>query len=173
MGSVHKFKKRPQGKSRPFPWRKGKASFRRKGRSLPMVAIVAFGLIAGVVLGGAALWWRQGSEPAPDGAFSCFMPRVIDGDTFACGGKRVRLQGIDAPETEGHCRPGRDCAPGDPTASTNNLRRLVRWSKVVCRQTDTDVYGRAVALCSAGQTDLSCAQVNGGYAIYRYSPITC
>ena len=101
------------------------------------------------------------------------MPRVIDGDTFACGGKRVRLQGIDAPETEGHCRPGRDCAPGDPTASTNNLRGLVRWSKVVCRQTDTDVYGRAVAICSAGKTDLSCAQVNGGYAIYRYAAITC
>lgn len=173
MGSVHKFKKRPPGKKGPPPWRKGRASFRRKYRSLPMGAIVALGLAAGVALGGGTLWWTQGSAPAPDGSFSCIMPRVIDGDTFACGGKRVRLQGIDAPETEGHCRPGRDCAGGDPTASTNNLRGLVRWNKVTCRQTDTDVYGRAVALCSAGTTDLSCAQVNGGYAIYRYAPITC
>lgn len=115
----------------------------------------------------------QAEKPVPEGAFGCVMPRIIDGDTFDCAGTRVRLQGIDAPESEGHCRPGRDCAPGDPSASTANLRRLVGWNKVICHQTDTDVYGRTVARCSAGEVDLSCAQAKGGYAILRYAPINC
>jgi endonuclease YncB( thermonuclease family) len=98
---------------------------------------------------------------------------VTDGDTFRCGGRRVRLQGIDAPEMPGHCRPGRDCTPGDPDASATNLRRMLRWHSVTCRQTDIDGYGRTVARCSAGEQDLSCAQIDGGFAVRRYGAISC
>jgi endonuclease YncB( thermonuclease family) len=85
----------------------------------------------------------------------------------------VRLFGIDAPELPGHCRPGRACTPGDPYASTENLRRLIGWSSLQCRSLDTDVYGRTVALCSAGQQDLSCGQLAGGYAVRRYGDVSC
>jgi endonuclease YncB( thermonuclease family) len=57
--------------------------------------------------------------------FQCPAPAVVDGDTLRCGDRRVRLYGIDAPELPGHCRPGRACTPGNPYASTDNLRRLI------------------------------------------------
>lgn len=138
----------------------------------------AVGLGAGLALALAA-WLRlpvpgPTPEAGPAGpTFTCTRLRVIDGDTFACGQQRVRLQGIDAPELAGHCRPGRRCTPGDGVASRAHLQQLVAWSRVECRQTDTDVYGRTVARCSAGRKDLSCAQVAAGQAVLRYAPITC
>ena len=115
---------------------------------------------------------KESKRPS-EGSFSCVNPRIIDGDTFVCDGARVRLTGIDSPEKEGRCRPGRVCAPGDPVASTDNLRKLVQGNRVICEKTDTDRYGRTVARCTAGGTDLSCAQVEGGHAILRYAPISC
>lgn len=106
-------------------------------------------------------------------AFTCSGPTVVDGDTLRCGATRIRLQGIDAPETEGHCRPGRECAPGDPIASTENLRRLAAGRTMECRQTDTDGYGRVVAVCAVKGVDLSCEQLRSGHAIRRYAPLRC
>lgn len=83
------------------------------------------------------------------------------------------MEGIDAPELPGHCREGRDCVAGDPYASTRNLQRLIGSGEVVCRTTDTDRYGRTVARCFAGEKDLSCEQVKGGFAEYRYAWIKC
>lgn len=107
------------------------------------------------------------TDTGDDSVFTCNSPTVVDGDTLRCGAMRVRLQGIDAPETGGRCQPGRVCAPGDPVASTDNLRRLVAGGAMDCRQTDTDKYGRAVALCAVGGVDLSCEQVRSGNAIRR------
>lgn len=98
---------------------------------------------------------------------------ILDGDTFDCDGQRVRLAGIDAPELPDHCRKGRDCAPGDPVASTENLARLVAWKAVTCRKSDSDAYGRTVARCEAGQVDLSCQQIADRQAIRRYGMIWC
>lgn len=172
MGNVHKFQRRPRHKRRAPAPRGGQRPPSQRENSLfvPVLTTVAPAIILG---GSVGFWWLQAEKPVPPGSFSCVMPRVIDGDTFDCANTRVRLQGIDAPETEGHCRPGRDCAPGDPSVSTANLRRLVRWNKVICRKTETDAYGRMVARCSAGEVDLSCAQVEGGFAILRYAPISC
>lgn len=114
----------------------------------------------------------------PAEARACPSVRVIDGDTLVCGAEHVRLQGIDAPEVPGHCRVGRVCAPGDPAASTANLRRLVARGMVECRGSARDTYGRTIGRCSvvlgsAGGIDLSCAQLAGGFAIRRYAAIRC
>ena len=102
----------------------------------------------------------------------CTSPIIIDGDTLHCGRHRIRLAGIDAPEMPGHCRPGRDCTPGDPFAAKAYLRSIARGA-VSCRQTDTDVYGRTVARCEAGGRDLSCAMIAAGHAVRRYGYISC
>ena len=34
------------------------------------------------------------------------VPRIVDGDTLAIGAEKVRLQGIDAPETDQFCLDG-------------------------------------------------------------------
>lgn len=112
-----------------------------------------------------------GNEPSSN--LGCFYPTVVDGDTIRCGNQRIRLSSIDAPEMPGHCRPGRACTTGDPYASKSNLQSLTRFKQVDCRQVDVDSYGRFVALCSADGPDLSCAQVEGRFAVRRYRALTC
>lgn len=90
---------------------------------------------------------------------------AIDGDTLRCDGQRIRLLGIDAPEMPGHCRKGRDCAPGDPYASTASLKALLR-GKVDVQPVITDRYGRTVAVVRADGVNLSCAQLKAGAAVY-------
>jgi endonuclease YncB( thermonuclease family) len=97
---------------------------------------------------------------------------VTDGDTIRCGRDRIRLAVIDAPELPGHCNPRRACTPGDPYASQANLERMIGSNSVSLRILDTDRYNRLVACVSAGGIDLSNAQVDGGYAVERYRPLS-
>jgi endonuclease YncB( thermonuclease family) len=177
MGTVHKFRRRPKNagqfrggriSARRFPMRRAK---RRWRWGYKQAMLVTLGVSIGGLIAISSIQWKSSDAPAAD--FECSSARVLDGDTFDCGATRVRLAGIDAPELEGHCRPGRRCAPGDPYASTEHLRQLVSGARVQCRRTDTDVYGRAVARCTTAGTDLSCAQIGGGYAIRRYGIIFC
>lgn len=157
-----------------FHHRKSRWQPPRKRTGFPWgtARLVALGL-AFTGLAGASGWqWLAASKGSAD-QFACSSVRVIDGDTFDCDGRRIRLQGIDAPELAGHCRPGRQCAPGDGIASTESLARLVGWKAVQCRPVDTDAYGRTIARCTAGAKDLSCAQLDAGQAIRRYGWITC
>lgn len=105
-------------------------------------------------------------------AVVCYEPYVIDGDTFDCGGQRIRLASIDAPEMPGHCRAGRDCTPGDPFAAKHHLIEITR-DPVTCRAVEKDSYGRTVARCEANGRDLSCAMIEGGFAVMRYGSQFC
>lgn len=142
------------------------------GRYGPVTAI---GLLAGATMALGLTQMPAGRVIAATSSedVGCSDPYVVDGDTLRCGRTRIRLQGIDAPELPGHCARGRACTPGDPFASTDNLRALVEGARMVCRQTDTDRYGRTVARCSVRGRDLSCAQISGGFAVHRYVPISC
>jgi endonuclease YncB( thermonuclease family) len=91
---------------------------------------------------------------------------VTDGDTVNCNGERIRLLGIDAPELPGHCREGRDCAPGDPYASTSSLSRALTGVLRITRVGE-DHYGRTLAAMTGDQGDLSCWQLEHGQAIYK------
>jgi len=113
--------------------------------------------------------------PAPkEVTFSCLDPYVVDGDTLHCAGRRVRLNGIDAPEMPEHCVEGRHCTPGNPFAARKFLTSLVKGKRITCHQQDKDSYGRSVALCKTDDgTDLSCAMVKSGHAVRRYAPLDC
>jgi endonuclease YncB( thermonuclease family) len=65
------------------------------------------------------------------------------------------------------------CTPGNPFASTANLKQLIGTRALQCRAIDRDRYGREVAYCSAGGRDLSCAQVVDGFAVPRYGDLDC
>lgn len=90
---------------------------------------------------------------------------VTDGDTLRCGKERVRLIGIDAPET-GKCRVGRTCVKGDAKASTAELKRLTKGKRVRLERTGTDRYGRTLAIAYVGPVNLSCAMIQSGHAEY-------
>jgi endonuclease YncB( thermonuclease family) len=71
---------------------------------------------------------------------------VIDGDTLAIHGTRIRLWGIDAPESSQLCR-GEDSSPFSPVS--------------------LDQYGRTVAVCSIAGVDLAEWKVRNGLALDR------
>ena len=87
---------------------------------------------------------------------------ATDGDTIRCGAERIRLIGIDAPELRGHCRRGRQCAPGDLYASKRSLAAAMRPTMPIERVT-RDRYGRTIADVGG----LSCRQLRAGQAVYR------
>lgn len=90
--------------------------------------------------------------------------RAVDGDTLNMAGIVVRLHGIDAPElSQGCARIGAPWACGREAAS--KLAILVADQPVRCEQRDIDDYGRIVATCRIGQTDLSAAMVDAGLAV--------
>ena len=168
MGNVHKFK-RPRRKARRPNWRPRRSRWWRSSTARLLFSLAILGIPA-IVLGS---WDAISNTIAPQPSFTCEKIRVIDGDTFDCDGRRIRLAGIDAPKMPGHCRKGRDCTPGDPHASTETLSKAMRWKTVTCRPSDTDVYGRTIARCTAGTRDLSCAQLEAGSAVRRYGWIWC
>ncbi|NWH07990.1 MAG: thermonuclease family protein [Alphaproteobacteria bacterium] len=136
-------------------------------------AVQVLGVLVVLSIAILALWQGEVAQSSPPSfAISCANPRVIDGDTLDCGGHRIRLDAIDAPEMPGHCRKGRRCTPGYPFASRDRLKALTR-GQVRCVALDTDYYGRTVARCDGREGDLSCAMVASGSAVQRYGTLRC
>lgn len=91
-------------------------------------------------------------------------PIAVDGDTLAVGDSRIRLFGVDAVEKAQTCKRGAEEWACGHDAMTL-LATLLPNENLSCRQEDVDVYGRTVAVCRAGWTDLGLAMIEGGYAI--------
>nr|WP_315474795.1 thermonuclease family protein [uncultured Sandarakinorhabdus sp.] len=108
-------------------------------------------------------------------SFVCENPSHHDGDNVRCANVpgSMRLQGIDAPEMPGACRPGRSCVDGDPFAARDYLRSLTEGKTLQCVQEDTDNYGRRIVNCNAGTMNISCAMIESGHAVPRYAPLDC
>lgn len=107
---------------------------------------------------------RGAASPNAPGAIDC---NVTDGDTLNCGGRRIRLIGIDAPELPGHCRVGRNCVKGDPFAASEALRRLIQVSNLQIVVLGRDKYDRELANVYANSRNVACDLIAGGYAVYK------
>ena len=99
------------------------------------------------------------------------MASVIDGDTIEVHGQRIRLHGMDAPESAQHCHRADGMSWACGREASFALADLIGRRPVQCVQRDLDRYGRAVAVCTVGDIDLSAWLVRRGYAIAdrRYS----
>jgi endonuclease YncB( thermonuclease family) len=97
--------------------------------------------------------------------------RVIDGDTLDLAGTRIRLWGIDAPETRQTCegRDGQTYECGRDSRAV--MIELTRDRAVTCDARDNDRYGRVVAVCRTDAGDINAAIVRRGWAVDwpRYS----
>lgn len=96
--------------------------------------------------------------------------RVIDGDTLDIAGTKLRLHGVDAPELDQTCQgAGGDWACG--AYARDMLAGIVGAGKLSCDVQETDRYGRGVAVCLRGETDVAARLVrDGGATAYiRYS----
>ena len=90
---------------------------------------------------------------------------VVDGDTIEIHGKRIRLHGIDAPES------GQSCLNEDGNAyrcgqiSANQMAAYVSGKTVTCHLKDNDRYGRLVAACFVNGQDINERLVSEGWAL--------
>ena len=96
--------------------------------------------------------------------------RVVDGDTIDVAGTRVRLWGIDAPESRQSCVAA-EIVYACGQRATEHLLALVANGEVRCEPRTRDRYGRTVALCRVDGRDLGAAMVRDGWALafVRYS----
>jgi endonuclease YncB( thermonuclease family) len=89
---------------------------------------------------------------------------VIDGDRLEIHGQRIRLFGVDAPESRQTCEAAGQtyrCGQQAALALADHIARRT----VACEPRDTDRYGRIVAVCRAGSEDLNAWLVSKGWAL--------
>ena len=135
---------------------------RRHVPGLPLWALVSIAACLGLAGGFALPPW-----PAIGGPPNATNARVIDGDTLDVAGERIRLLGLDAPEGKQVCqRDGRPWQCGDD--ATAALRGLMAGRPVHCDVKGRDRYQRALAVCTAGGTDLAREMVRRGMAVAYY-----
>lgn len=124
--------------------------------------LVAFGGLISMAMHAAA----TGSTRAIQGRAS-----VVDGDTLEIQGTRIRLFGIDAPESAQTClnQSGKSDRCGKRAAFA--LADKVGARVVSCQPTGKDRYHRVVARCSVAGEDLQAWMVRNGHALAfrRYS----
>lgn len=124
------------------------------GKLARAIAIAA-ALVAGVVASPAIAEDLRG------------VPIIIDGDTLDIDGTRVRLAGIDAPESKQQCEvSGAAWACGADAKLM--LVNATQGREIECRGAKRDRYGRLIGVCYVGETDLNALMVRGGWALaYR------
>lgn len=96
---------------------------------------------------------------------------IIDGDTLDIHGTRLRLHGIDAPESGQMCRDGNDrpwrCGQQAALALSDRIAR----TPLRCHGQGGDRYGRIIAICYLNGEDINAWMVMQGWAMayIRYS----
>ncbi|MCU0947272.1 MAG: thermonuclease family protein [Porphyrobacter sp.] len=91
---------------------------------------------------------------------------VIDGDTIEMTGMRIRLVGIDAPESKQLCnRANAPWACGEEASVT--LAQIIGGQPLQCTAQGQDSYGRTLAVCQTRTLDIGREMVRRGMAITR------
>ena len=110
------------------------------------------------------------------------VPKIIDGDTVHINNKKIRLEGIDAPEIKQQCKKpflkisaiigfefNKHYSCG--VIAKMKLIDKIDNSKIKCISLAKDRYKRFIATCYKGKVNLNKWMVRNGYAVAykRYS----
>jgi endonuclease YncB( thermonuclease family) len=99
------------------------------------------------------------------------VPRIVDGDTVQIAATKIRLSGIDAPETDQLCLDAKALRWSCGIAARDELVRHAGDKPWTCHVTGTDRYGRSLASCEVGGENIEQWMVRSGWALsfVRYS----
>lgn len=107
--------------------------------------------------------WTDGREPVPVDGLKIY---VVDGDSFMIGSRKLRLDGIDAPELKQICN-GSDGTPWSCGRTARAaLEKLLTEPGLTCEAEISDRYARSLATCRTQLTaDIAAMQVREGMAV--------
>ena len=102
--------------------------------------------------------------------------QIIDGDTIKINSKKIRLHGVDAPESKQMCKKPyltiifftftKDYPCGK--ISTQKLQKKINNKVITCKILDIDRYKRLIGECYKRNLNLNSWLVSNGYAVaYR------
>lgn len=124
-----------------------------------VVVLSLLGLAA--LLAYAMGWWDSKLPSILTGRAS-----VIDGDTIDIAGRRVRLQGIDAPEYDQTCTDAGKSTWSCGRSAARELGGLIKGRDLSCKPIDLDQYERVLAVCTLpDRSDVNAWMVRQGWAV--------
>lgn len=91
--------------------------------------------------------------------------KVVDGDSLEIDGKRVRLEGIDAPEYDQFCENKKGVKYNCGLRSKEKLLSFIDGRELKCDYLGTDVYDRLLAICYAEGENINKKMVETGWAV--------
>lgn len=93
----------------------------------------------------------------------------VDGDSLENVNRRIRLQGIDAPEYKQKCRRKDGSKYRCGLESLDYIKKLMKDKKISCQcEEKPDRYGRELCVCFADNIELNREMVAAGQAVsYR------
>lgn len=89
---------------------------------------------------------------------------VIDGDTLEIHGFRIRLHGVDVPESSQTCTSASLGTWLCGQRAAFALADMIQRRPVSCHRRDTDRYGRIIAACDVGGVSVNRWLVRNGWA---------
>lgn len=93
---------------------------------------------------------------------------VIDADTLEIHGERIRLIGVDAPESGQKCLDAKGKFQRCGSIAANALDSFIAGNPVTCQAEDRDRYDRLLATCTVRGQSIQTWLVSNGHALaYR------
>ncbi len=89
---------------------------------------------------------------------------VIDGDTLEIGGEKIRLEGIDAPESAQTCGRAKRGTWACGRQAADALAKLVERRRVSCQNKGFDKYERMIGVCSVDGLEINAEMIRRGHA---------
>ena len=117
-----------------------------------------------IICGLSYYGYKQWNAPPPTAIIG--KAWVIDGDTVVISSIHIRLEGIDAPETDQTCTDANGKSWLCGQTATRELRGFIGGRELTCDKRAEDRYGRTLAVCKLPDgSDVNAWLVQQGWAL--------